>query len=145
MEQKNVKGIIALVLGLLSLVLIGVAFYPMDSFRGSIIKFYGSLNIVFGFLALAVAIAAVVMGAIGKKNTEKKGMAVAGLVIGIISIILSILTTCIVAALSTVTDYVNNGPDSWLAQNVEDESELKQIDDALEGLFDAIDKLPEEK
>ena len=139
MEQKNVKGIIALVLALVSLVLMGLAFVPMESLRNTSVKFFGGLNILFGALALVAAIAAVVFGAMGKKNTDKKAMAITGMVIGIISIILSIFTTGIVAILSTVTDYINNGSESWLAQNIQDESQLKEIDDALDQLFDQID------
>ena len=47
------------------------------------------------FLGIGLSIAATILGAKGKNNPEKRGMAMAGMIMGIIAIVLScIFTTC---------------------------------------------------
>ncbi len=44
-----------------------------------------------GWLSCIVGIVGVILGALGRKNTEKKGMATAGLVMSIISVALGLI------------------------------------------------------
>ncbi|MDO4477563.1 MAG: DUF4190 domain-containing protein [Lachnospiraceae bacterium] len=55
----------------------------------------GIVGVVFDFLYFPVgiiaSIVAIILGAMGRKNTEKKGLATAGLVLGIIGVVLGLL------------------------------------------------------
>lgn len=52
------------------------------------------------FLGVGCGIAATILGAIGKnKNPDKRGMAIAGLIMGIVGIVLGVIfTSCIMCA-----------------------------------------------
>ena len=118
-NQKNVIGMIAMILGIASLVLwlcgccVGVI--PVVG------KIFAWLLIV---LRIAMSVAAIIMGIVGaKKNPEKKGMAVAGIILGsvgsviavlnlVLSIIFTILGTAGNVLLNTNPQMINDLLDS---------------------------------
>lgn len=66
-------GVASLVLGIISL-LFGI-------FSGGLLGWVGAI----------IAIVGIILGALGKKNTEKKGLATAGLVCSIIGLVLCLI------------------------------------------------------
>ena len=82
-------GVASLVLGIISIVL-GVA-------TGG----------AFGWLGAILAIVGIVLGALGRKNPEKKGMATAGMVCSIIGLVLGLIlylacAACVAGAVATM-------------------------------------------
>ncbi len=126
MENKKTTSIIALVLAAVAVILLIVALIPLEPIKGTKVNFYGSVNVTCAVLALPVAIAAIIVGAIGKKKGGK-GMGIAAIVIGIISIIGSIGIGATVGFMSLITDYANNGANSFIGQNME-EKDRKEFD-----------------
>ena len=126
MENKKTTSIIALVLAAVAVILLIVALIPLEPIKGTKVNFYGSVNVTCAVLALPVAIAAIIVGAIGKKKGGK-GMGIAAIVIGIISIIGSIGIGATVGFMSLITDYANNGANSFIGQNMKPE-ERKDFD-----------------
>lgn len=73
----------------------------------------GICSLVFSwvpFLGIGCGIAATILGAIGKgKNPDKRGMAIAGLVMGIIGIVLGVIfTSCTMCAACEAADVVDS-------------------------------------
>ena len=73
-------GIASLVLGIISLLL---QFYVVFAFVAG-----GKFDIFAIFVIIISVILAIIFGAIGKKNPEQKKLATAGLICGIISIVI---------------------------------------------------------
>ena len=92
-EVKNTPAIVALVLGIIGIV-------------GSIIPGGGIFKMILGLVLLACSILAIVYGAKGMKlakvSGQGKGLAIAGLVLGIVSVALTaigvICTICTIIA-----------------------------------------------
>lgn len=73
----------------------------------------GICSLVFSwvpFLGIGCGIAATILGGIGKgKNPDKRGMAIAGLVMGIIGIVLGVIfTSCTMCAACEAADYASS-------------------------------------
>ena len=68
----------------------------------------------------------------GKKHGGK-GMAITGIVFGILSLIASIGISATVGVMSLITDYANNGDNSFIAQSMSKE-DRKQFDDIVSEL-----------
>lgn len=130
--EKKTKSIIALVLAAVAVILLIVALIPLEPIKGTKVNFYGTVNVVCAVLAFPIGIAAIVMGAIGKKQGGK-GMGIAAIIIGILSIIASIGISATVGVMSLITDYANNGEKSFIAQNMKPE-ERKDFDKIVEEL-----------
>ena len=79
MKGGYIVAITSLVLGIVSLV---------------ISVFFAGLN----WLGIPVAIVGIILGALGRKNAEKKGMATAGLVMSIIALVLAVIVWLACAA-----------------------------------------------
>lgn len=135
-NEKNVKGIIGLVSGLLSLVLVLAAlFVPTTPINGTSMKFYGNLNLILCGCAVVLASVAIVFGVMSRKDADKKGPRKAGVIIGVIMILVSLIAAGIVYVMTMVTDYANNGHDSKIYQMVKDDPETaKSLDEAVEKL-----------
>ena len=132
MEEKKTKSIISLVLAAIAVILLIVALIPLEPIKGTPVNFYGPVNVACAVIALPVAIAAIVLGVMGKKHGGK-GMAITGIVFGILSIIASIGISATVGVMSLITDYANNGDNSFIAQSMSKE-DRKQFDDIVSEL-----------
>ena len=132
MEEKKTKSIISLVLAAIAVILLIVALIPLEPIKGTQVNFYGPANVACAVIALPVAIAAIVLGVMGKKHGGK-GMAITGIVFGILSLIASIGISATVGVMSLITDYANNGDNSFIAQSMSKE-DRKQFDDIVSEL-----------
>ncbi len=145
MKEKNVKGIIALCLALASVLLNIIAFIPMEKLTGfdidGKIAFFGSVNVTLSQIALIFAIAAIVLGIMARKHTDKKGPRKSGLIIGIIFIFVSLITLAITAGLSTITEYINSdGKSGVIYESIKnDESKQKEMNDFIDQFKKQID------
>ncbi len=146
MQKKNVKGYIALFLGLASIVLILVAcFVPMTKLTGfglgGKVSFYGTANVIMIVGAIVCAIAAIVLGAMSQKDADKKGPRKSGVVIGILCTIIGILASLIIGLFSTMTEFINNeGQSGVIADLIKDNKDVKKaMDDAIKALQKGAD------
>lgn len=108
-EKKglNVLGLVAMILGILSIILLicGCCFSA-----GSVVTAIFKYLLI--FIRIGMAIAAIILGAVGmKKKPDQKGLAIAGLVLGIggvllglLSLVLAIIGSIAGAALSGVSN-----------------------------------------
>ncbi|GEM_PF-6802196 len=135
MEQKNTKGIIALIFALLTIALIVLAIIPMEPIRNTGVKLSGMINVIFSGAAFVCAIITLILGISAKKNTDKKGLGIFAMIVGILSIILSIFLGMGTCTLSLVSDYANHGKDSFIGKNITDKDQLDQIDKALDQIL----------
>ncbi len=69
---------------------------------GMILGVFCSAIPVVNWIGIIMAIAGVILGALGKKNPEKAGLATAGLVISIIALALGLLFTLICGSVACV-------------------------------------------
>ncbi|MGQ4876426.1 MAG: DUF4190 domain-containing protein [Promethearchaeia archaeon] len=60
--------------------------------KGTLALVFGILGFVVPFVGIIFAILAIVYGKAAKDDPEEKGMATAGLILGIISLVVSIIT-----------------------------------------------------
>lgn len=89
-EQKNSNAVVSLVLGIVSCVLSFCGVWP-------------------ALVGLPCGIVAIIFAVKGRKIEAKKGMATAGLVLGIIGTVLcGILFTCGLCAIATVNSIINS-------------------------------------
>lgn len=136
--QKNVKGFIGLFSGLLSIVLVLVAvFVPLEPLKGLGVNWHGKVNVYIAVGAIVLAIVAIVFGILSRKDVDKKGPRKAGIIIGVIMVIISLIATGILAISYMMTDFINNGEESTLYQSAKDDPEqLKQLDEISQGIKD---------
>ena len=103
----NVKGLIALILGVLAVVF---SFIPVLSYS-----------------AIPMAIAALILGILGRKADRQKGLATAGMIVGIVAIVLgvifSICYTCTACTAAAIDEY---------SQTEEGQSLLNDLQNSLE-------------
>lgn len=68
---------------------------------------FGIISLVIGFffrwLGAIIALVGIILGAVGRKNPEKKGIATAGLVLSIIGLVISIIMLIACNAVSVGT------------------------------------------
>lgn len=141
MKGKNVKGYIGLFLGLAAILLILVsAFVPMTSLTGfgmnGKTNFFGNINIAIAWGGVILAIAAIVFGAMSKKDADKKGPRKPGVVIGIICLIIGLMCVAVISLFSTITEFINsNGQSGMIADIVKDNDDLrKQMDNVIKAI-----------
>lgn len=141
MKDKNVKGIIGLCLALASVLLIIISFIPMTKLTGfgidGKISLYGQVNIVMAFAALVCAIAAIVFAVMAKKHSDKPGPRKAGLIIGIICILISLIALLTTTLVSSLTEYINNeGKSGTIYEAIKDDPDMKrEMDDLVNNII----------
>ena len=144
MQEKNVKGIIGLILAIVSLICIFVAWYPMTKLTGmgldGKLSFYGTVNLMLIVAAFICAVAAIVFAALSKKHKDKVGPRNSGLVIGIICLILSLLCSPFIGLFTTVTEYINSdGERGAIAEAVKNDQEMeKKVNELIDQLKDQV-------
>ena len=118
MQNKKTLAICSLVLSIISLIPIIIT---PNSINGAEI---------FATIGIILAIAATILGFISKK--DGKGLAIAGVVIGIISCIILCLSLIGFSAIKKATDCVDNGNDTstcqFMDQNLEVPNSLLRED-----------------
>ena len=137
-SKKSSGGMISLVLVIIALGLMAAAAIPMQNIRDTGVMLSGWFNVAFSAGAFVFALAAIVASAASKKNGKRSGAAKAGLAIGIISIIISLMLGMGTCTISLLSDYANNGEGSLLGKNVKEDAEKKAkldefIDELLKG------------
>ena len=136
--MKSKFGILALILALLALCCGIAAFMPLTPLvKYPEVKFFGTINLIFGCCCFVLAVLALVFGIIGRKKSERKGTATAGMIIGIFMILLGIISSLFGGLMNLVADYINEKPGNYIAENMKesDRQELdKAIDEILKGL-----------
>lgn len=147
MKGKNVKGIIGLILALVSLICIGVAWIPLDKLTGmgfnGRVSFFGTANLVLIGIGFVCAIAAIVFAVKAKRDADLPGPRKSGMVVGIICIVLALISWAGIGLLSTLTEFINSdGQRGLIAEAIKnDENAKKQIDEAIEKLKKDLDNL----
>ena len=141
MNRRNTKGYIGLFLGLASIAAIIVAvFVPFTKLTGfgidGKITFFGTINVALCWIGVVLAIAAIVFGAMSKKDADKKGPRKSGVIIGIICIVLGLIASLVVGLLSMFTEFINSeGTDGVIANIIRDDPNTKkQVDDVIKGI-----------
>ena len=138
--EKNVKGFVSLFAGLAAFGCIVVSlFVPMEPIKGTeSVKFYGSINVCLALVAFALAIIAIVFGAMSKKHIDKVGPRKTGVIIGIFALIISLFATGITGLFSVVTDYAN-GEEVAIFSEMQPE-EREQVDNFVSQLKNDFQK-----
>ena len=140
----NVKGVVGLILSLVSLCCIGISWVPLVPLTGmgfdGHLSFYGFLNMILLGVAFVCASAAVVFAAMSKKDADKRGPRKAGMIIGIIAIVITLLASLGIGTMSMITEYINSdGQSGVIAEATKtDENMKKQIDDAVAQLKNTL-------
>ncbi len=132
------KSLIALILALGGIVCLFLSWIPMDpvTWKGKTMNMHSSINVLFSVLSLGLAIVALVMGIIAKKRTDKPGKAIAAKIIGILTLIVSLLSLTILSVLYFTAEYVKDPVNSTLGQAFKDSPEdKKKMDKAIDDLF----------
>ena len=127
-EKKgiNVLGLVAMILGILSVILLicGCCFIA----GGVITTIFKYLLI---FVRIGMAIAAIILGAVGiKKRPDQKGMAIAGLILGIFGVLLGFLSL-IFAIFGSILGAAFGG----LSNSTDFQQMLEEIQDSLESTY----------
>ena len=133
--EKNVKGFVGLISALLAFGLIIVAFVPMTPLKDFNINFYGGINTTVALVAAVLSLVAIVAGAMSVKHKDKKGPRKAGIIIGVLTLIISLIFLGILSAASLITDYAN-GTNQELTKSMTQE-EKESLDSFLEQLKEA--------
>lgn len=133
--EKNVKGIVGLISALLAFVLIIVAFVPMTPLKDINISFYGGINTAVALVAVLLSLVAIVAGAMSVKHKDKKGPRKAGIIVGVLTLIISLISWGMLSAATVLTDYVN-GTNQELTNSMTQE-EKESLDNLLEQLKEA--------
>lgn len=127
-EKKgiNVLGLVAMILGILSVVLL---------ICGCCLLGGGIVTSIFRYLIIVVrivmAIVAIILGAIGiKKRPDQKGMAIAGLILGIFGVLLGILSL-VFAIIGSVAGAVLGG----VSSSPDFQQYLEELQDSLESTY----------
>ncbi len=136
--MKSKFGVIALILALLALCCGIAAFLPLTPLaKYPDVKFFGSINLIFGCCCCVLAVAALVFGIIGRKKSERKGAATAGMIIGILMILVGISGSIFGGFMNLIADYVNEKPGNFISENMkeEDRQDLdKAINEIIKGM-----------
>lgn len=133
--MKSKFGVIALILALLALCCGIAAFLPLTPLtKYPDIRFFGSINLIFGGVCCVLAIAALVFGIIGRKKSERKGTATAGMIIGIFMIVIGISGSIFGGLMGMVADYINEKPGNFISENMK-ESDRQELDKTLNELL----------
>ncbi|MBQ9460782.1 MAG: hypothetical protein IJU51_02530 [Clostridia bacterium] len=139
--KTNVKGVIGLITGLAALGLLGTAaFLHPEKLTGFGINgkmsFFGMTNIIMAWSGVAIAIAAIVFGVMANKKKDTKGPKKAGIVIGIIGVIIGLAVAGVVSLFSSITEFVNSdGKSGMLAEAISNSPDSqKNIDDFVRAL-----------
>ena len=135
-ESSGPKGAVSLIFALIAVGLLVAAVIPMENIRDTGIRFSGWINVAFAGGAFVSALIAIILAATAKAGGKRPGSAKAGLVFGILSLILSLLISAGTCMVVLISDYANNGEDSFLGTNIKDNPDLKsQIDDLLDKIL----------
>ncbi len=133
--NKSKGGMMSLVFALIALGLIVAAAIPMENIRGTGVMLSGWFNAAFAAGAFVFAIAAIVASAASKKGGKRSVPAKAGMITGILFIVLSLMMSMGTCTVSLLSDYANKGEESLLGKNVKDNAEKKE---RLDGFLDNI-------
>lgn len=129
--KKNGLGFAGLFCGLASLILTGVALcLRTGKIEGSSVSLYGSVNIYLCFGAAALGLIALVLGILAVRHRDRKGPRKAGIIIGIIAIIIAMGSAGICGVVSSVVDYANGKPNTIFSK-VDGETR-QQLDELVE-------------
>ena len=124
-EKKgiNVLGLVAMILGILSIVLLicGCCFSA-----GSVVTAIFKYLLI--FVRIVMAIVAIILGAVGmKKRPDQKGMALAGLILGIFGVLLGLLSL-VLAIIGSVAGAALSG----VSNSSSFQQMLEELQDSLE-------------
>lgn len=137
MKNKNVKGIISLLLAIASVICMVIALiFPMTALNGFGFKgetnYYGTPNLALSIISLLLAIAASVFGFLAAIGKNKKGPRKSVLIIGIAAVILCIFSSVAVGMFASVTEYINSeGQSGYLAESAKKDPEQKKSIDKM--------------
>ena len=124
-EKKgiNVLGLVAMILGILSIVLL-ICGCCLSA--GSVVTAIFKYLLI--FIRIGMAIAAIILGAVGmKKRPDQKGMAIAGLILGIFGVLLGLLSL-IFAIIGSVAGAAISG----VSNSAGFQQYLEELQDSLE-------------
>ncbi len=143
-SEKNVKGFIGLFLALASLILILAAtFVPMSKLTGmgfdGKLAFYGQLNVTLVWVGVVMAVAAIVFGAMSKKDADKTGPRKSGVIIGILCIIFGLICALVVSTMTAVGEYINSDGEKGIFAEMVKES--KDNEKTMNDIVKALQKL----
>lgn len=132
--KKNVKGFIGLFLGLGAIILIGVSiFLPTEQIDGSSLSLPGKTNAIIALIAFFVGIAAIVFGVTSRKDKDKTGPRKAGVIIGVIAIILALISSALCSLLHLFVNYANGKIDQEIIADM-DQKSLDKLDKYIEDI-----------
>ena len=139
--QKSRKSIAAIVSMLIAIALLVCALIPMEQVRRTPLRLPGTVNVIFGVCGLIAAIVTIVLAVRARKHAKKKGAGTLALVVGILTLIGSMVIAPGTCVLSIVTDYANHGLDSALGKIIADRpDDIKKFDDMIDDLLNIVTK-----
>lgn len=126
-EKKgiNALGLVAMILGIVSIVLLLCGCCLGGTTVGAVIKF-----ILIG-IRLIMSLVAIILGIVGmKKRPDQKGMAIAGLVLGIVGMLLGGLSLIL-----TIAGLVGKAALSGITSTPDFQNYLEELQDSLESTY----------
>ena len=132
--KKNVKGYIALFAGIAAIILICIAlFVCTNTISGTSIALHGQMNVTLALIAAGLGVVAIVFGIMSRKDKDKPGPRKAGVIIGVITVIVGLLSCVFCSLSSMLVDYANGNADNSIFSEM-DADTRQQIDDLIEQL-----------
>ena len=126
-EKKgiNALGLVAMILGIVSIVLLLCGCCLGGTTVGAVVKF-----ILIG-IRLIMSLVAIILGIVGmKKRPDQKGMAIAGLVLGILGLLLGGLSLIL-----TIAGLVGKAALSGITSTPDFQNYLEELQDSLESTY----------
>lgn len=126
-EKKgiNTLGLVAMILGIVSIVLLLCGCCLGGTTVGAVIKFF-----LIG-IRLIMSLVAIILGIVGmKKRPDQKGMAIAGLVLGIVGMLLGGLSLIL-----TIAGLVGKAALSGITSTPDFQNYLEELQDSLESTY----------
>ena len=126
-EKKgiNALGLVAMILGIVSIVLLLCGCCLGGTTVGAVIKFF-----LIG-IRLIMSLVAIILGIVGmKKRPDQKGMAIAGLVLGILGLLLGGLSLIL-----TIAGLVGKAALSGITSTPDFQNYLEELQDSLESTY----------
>ena len=130
--KKNVKGFIGLFAAIGAIVLAFAALiFPASHISGSSLSLPGSMNVTMALIAAGLGVLAIIFGILAVREPDKQGPRKAGIIVGLLAILLGLGAAALCVILGMVDDCANNGPGNTLSQSL-DESKKKEFDKLVE-------------
>ena len=132
--KKNVKGFIALFSGIAAIILINVALFVCNNtISGSSVALHSSFNVTLSLIAAGLGVVAIVFGILSVKDKDKRGPRKAGIIIGVIAVIVGLISCLFCSLTRMLVDYANGKTEDNIISQM-DEQSRKDLDKLIDDI-----------